>query len=339
MSPTRGLVLCLLASQALAQPRTGGATPDTRGTSLNGGWFVQGSAPRASGPCPPGSALMGGAHVDQTGQFVRLRFTLGFTCQPAAVCQYEGTITGGRLRLSNSVVVDGEGGKVTNTLDLVIESNDRLSGTSTSTYQHPEGDRCTWTSSVEIGRKPDDGSQDPTRNTGLRQGPGAGTGQTSGPGGSGTSGTAPPGSGQSTSTPGAGSGTTAPTTPPGTSGTSPPSTGTPSGTGAGGSTPPGGSTPGTPGGSTPGGSTAPGGSTTSGGSMPGTPGGSTPGGSTTSGGSTPGTPGGSAGPSSPSTEGSGSGTTAPGAPTPRSGQGGKGGRGKGTRSGSSTPTP
>lgn len=280
-----GLLICLAAFDGFAQPRSGPSTPDTRGTTLQGGWFVRGSAPRVSGSCPPGSALMGGAHVDQTGQLVRLRFTIGFTCQPPAVCQYEGTITAGRLRLANSVVVDGEGGRVKSTLDLAIESNDRLIGTSTSTYQHPDGDSCTWTSSVEVVRKPDDGSQDPTRpNPGNPQGPGTGAGTgsaTSGTGtspsttsdthtpptttpGSGTSGTGPPVTGQNTSSPGSGSGTTTPTAPPGSSGPST-SAGTPSGSGTGGTAPPGTSPP-SDGSGSGSGSTAPG--ATSGSSTP-----------------------------------------------------------------------
>ncbi len=239
------VVTSLLAAVGVAQATPG--TPDTLGTSLAGGWFFRGSAPRVSGRCPPGSAMMAAAHVDQQGQRVRLRYTLGITCTPPSVCQYEGSITGGRVKLTNTAVVDDEGGRVTNTLDLAIESNDRLSGTATSKYLHPDGIQCVWTSRVEVTRKPDDGSQDSTRpNVGTRQGPSTATTSTAGtsespstpsdsrtpptPGpGSGTSGTGPPATGESTTAPTSGSGTNAPTTPPGTGGPSTPSTDAPPG--------------------------------------------------------------------------------------------------------------
>ncbi|MBL8919886.1 MAG: hypothetical protein JNJ54_13550 [Myxococcaceae bacterium] len=336
-----GLAAIAVALPVAAQRTPQQGTPDTRGTSLAGGWFVRSSAPRVSGICPPGQALMGGAHVDQTGHQVRLRFTIGFTCQPPAVCQYEGTIAGARLTLSNSVVVDDEGGRVKNTLDLVIESNDSLTGKSTSTYQHPDGDSCTWTSSVEISRKPDDGSQDSTRSGPRVRAPSTGATTTGTSGTSGTNGEAPPGTGRDTSTPGTGTGGTGTG---GTSGSAPPGTGqdtsTP-GTGTGGTTPT--TPPGAGGRSTPPSSTA--GPGTSG-TRPGASGPSTPPSSSSGSGSSGATPPGTSPPAGAPGTGAPTSGNQPAPPTDSSGtQSGPpgGGRppgsGKGPRSGPPAPKP
>lgn len=124
---------------------------------LNGTWNYRTTQPTVTGACPAGKALSGTVAITQTGNEVIFEYTSGATCRPAAVCSYTGSLEYNKettdLVVSNSVVVDDEGGEVTGAIHLNIISNKNGTGSGTSHYVHPKGFECRWESKISIFRQ------------------------------------------------------------------------------------------------------------------------------------------------------------------------------------------
>jgi hypothetical protein len=174
-----------------------GGTPMARGTGgtgdLNGLWYFSTSGHTSSGVCPPGKPGIGKLTISQSGSAIDLKLISGAVCKPASVCSYSGSVSGGRVSVANSASVDDEGGRVSNRLELSIVSDERMQGSSSSQYTHPEGPGCSWSSEMEAERVLPNrtASSAPGSTTPAVSGGGSsGQGGTSGTGGQGgTSGT------------------------------------------------------------------------------------------------------------------------------------------------------
>lgn len=127
---------------------------------LNGQWLYTRSAASVSGMCPAGNPASGTISISQAGPQVSLSIVSGSVCNPGAVCQFSGALNENQLIVGNSATVDEEGGKVTNTMSLVVMANDSMHGTSTSTYVHPKGFACSWNSQVTLSRTSDSDQTD-----------------------------------------------------------------------------------------------------------------------------------------------------------------------------------
>jgi hypothetical protein len=124
---------------------------------LNGTWTFQTSEPTVTGDCPAGTALSGTAAITQEGMNVTLKYLTGPNCRPAAVCSYAGTLDeDNQFVVSNSVTVDGEGGKVTSEIHLTVFDNGLAKGTATNHYVHPKGFECQWKMFVSFMREDKD---------------------------------------------------------------------------------------------------------------------------------------------------------------------------------------
>ncbi len=115
--------------------------PSEQNFDLSGLWYYQST-----------NGLSGTMSVEQKGKSVTLEITSGSECKPADVCLYTGTIDGNTVILSNSVIVDKEGGTVTSAMQLVISSDETASGTSTNHYVHPEGYEKRWDAELSLTR-------------------------------------------------------------------------------------------------------------------------------------------------------------------------------------------
>ena len=74
------------------------------------------------------------------------------TCRPPEVCRLSGSENDGTYTFTTTVPVDDEGGKVTNTAELVFTSANAAQGSGSSRYVHPEGFSCTWTFDITLSR-------------------------------------------------------------------------------------------------------------------------------------------------------------------------------------------
>ncbi len=99
-----------------------------------------------------GGGGSGKIEMTQDGDEVTLVFTSGRKCRPKSMCTFEGTLSGDELVVSNTAKVDDEGGTVKNDLVLTLSGADTASGTSESSYTHPEGMECRWGSKVTLNR-------------------------------------------------------------------------------------------------------------------------------------------------------------------------------------------
>jgi hypothetical protein len=115
--------------------------PSNQSFDLNGVWYYQST-----------NGLSGTMSIEQKGKSVTLEITSGSECRPVEVCLYSGTIDKNAVILSNSVVVDKEGGTVTSAMQLVISSDETASGTSTNHYVHPEGYEKRWDAELSLTR-------------------------------------------------------------------------------------------------------------------------------------------------------------------------------------------
>lgn len=133
---------------------------------LNGQWLYTRSGASVSGMCPAGNPASGTISIAQTGSQVSLNIVSGSVCDPGSVCQFSGALDENQLVVGNSPTVDEEGGKVTNTMSLVVMANDSMHGTSTSTYVHPKGFACSWSSQVTLSRTSGSEQTDPGETAG-----------------------------------------------------------------------------------------------------------------------------------------------------------------------------
>jgi hypothetical protein len=101
-----------------------------------------------TGGCPgaPSAGFpMGGLmEITQSGGAIAMRIETGAICDPASMCNFAGTIADGYLVLSNSDIVDDEGGRATNTLQLGFISDSVAQGVGGALYVHPKGMTCGW---------------------------------------------------------------------------------------------------------------------------------------------------------------------------------------------------
>jgi hypothetical protein len=113
------------------------------------------SQPTVSGPCPGGQAAAGNCALQGEPDGFTLSLTSGAVCRPAGICTYDCEPAGQGFYCTNSVIVDNEGGRIENRMELVPLGNETYSGICTSGYKHPEGFQCQWVYNVKImGRFP-----------------------------------------------------------------------------------------------------------------------------------------------------------------------------------------
>lgn len=120
---------------------------------LVGTWSYGTSGSWKKGPCPTGDAAKGDLKIAKKGKSLTLTFVSGRTCRPASMCTFTGTLKHKKYVGSNSAKVDSEGGKVTNTITLTLQSPKSAAGSSSSSYKHPSGMTCTWGSKISISKK------------------------------------------------------------------------------------------------------------------------------------------------------------------------------------------
>ena len=113
-------------------------------TDLSGDYNFILSDSVVKGPCPLGQDGQGSLKISKSDAGYTLGYLKGMVCNPPNVCVLSGTCDGGHCIFSTTVVVDNEGGAVTNTADLTFDGNHAL-GTGSCVYKHPEGMQCTWT--------------------------------------------------------------------------------------------------------------------------------------------------------------------------------------------------
>jgi hypothetical protein len=111
---------------------------------LNGVWeFATGNH---QGGCPfagPGFPMGGLMEITQAEGAIAMQIVSGAVCDPASMCAFTGEIADGDLILMNHDTVDEEGGTVTNTLHLVLQSPDFGQGVGGALYNHPKM-QCIW---------------------------------------------------------------------------------------------------------------------------------------------------------------------------------------------------
>ena len=108
------------------------------------------SQPTVAGGCPAGKSAAGSCEISGNPESFTLTLTSGSVCSPVATCTYECQPEGEGFVCTNSVVVDNEGGRVSNTLELSPLSGNAYNGTSISQYAHPGGFSCVWESEAEV---------------------------------------------------------------------------------------------------------------------------------------------------------------------------------------------
>jgi hypothetical protein len=117
---------------------------------LSGTWSYVTSGSWKKGPCPMGGEAKGKLKITVKGKTFTLVFESGRTCRPASMCTFAGTVKGRTYVGSNKAKVDSEGGTAANTLTITAKSPTSAAGTSSSSYTHPGGMRCTWGSKIAL---------------------------------------------------------------------------------------------------------------------------------------------------------------------------------------------
>lgn len=73
-------------------------------------------------------------------------------CKPAEMCSFAGAIEDMALVVSNSAIVDDEGGSATNALAIFFTSETDAMGSGSSRYVHPEGYEKHWSYTINMHR-------------------------------------------------------------------------------------------------------------------------------------------------------------------------------------------
>ena len=108
--------------------------PILKKTDLNGIWNYKTNDGKA-----------GTVEITHKEKDIALVVTSGAKCKPIAVCSYTGTLDGNVATVSNNVIVDKDGGKVTSTMVLNISTEkSTILGSSTHHYVHPSGHKMHW---------------------------------------------------------------------------------------------------------------------------------------------------------------------------------------------------
>jgi len=121
--------------------------------NITGTWKHVSMTPSVTGVCPAGGPASGSSTITKSGRGYTLAFVSGRVCKPASMCIFKGTLSGNELVLSNTAIVDNEGGAATNALRLTVYTNEHISGEGSSRYVHPEGFACHWRYGLTLTRK------------------------------------------------------------------------------------------------------------------------------------------------------------------------------------------
>lgn len=120
--------------------------------NITGTWNYTLSQPTVAGMCPAGTALSGSCSIAGGGGVYTLVYLTGSVCRPTSMCTFSGTLAGNNLSLSNSDIVDNEGGRTTNELKLTVYNKGYATGDGGSRYVHPSGFTCQWSYYVTLTR-------------------------------------------------------------------------------------------------------------------------------------------------------------------------------------------
>ncbi|MBN1883504.1 MAG: hypothetical protein JW885_15160 [Deltaproteobacteria bacterium] len=104
------------------------------------------------GMCPPGVPGSGELSIAVAGDVVTLTFLSGRTCAPPSMCIFTGRVEEGQIMVSNTDIVDDEGGEATNAMALFFSSDSNGWGRGSSRYLHPSGFECVWEDNITISR-------------------------------------------------------------------------------------------------------------------------------------------------------------------------------------------
>lgn len=147
---------------ALAIPLGIVTAQDTEPTSLpiddpskvdfTGVWTYTVTPMSVVGMCPPGVPGSGEISIAVAGDVVTLTFLSGRTCSPPSMCTFTGRVEEGQIMVSNTDVVDDEGGEATNAIALFLSSDSNGWGRGSSRYLHPSGFECVWEENITISR-------------------------------------------------------------------------------------------------------------------------------------------------------------------------------------------
>lgn len=146
------LFVALVAGTAWAQIESAPLPVPAEKIDFAGSWNYATSHHRVSGVCPNGAPMSGTLEITRNGAAVGLMVTSGAVCDPPSMCLYDGAIEDGQLILSNTAVVDEEGGSASNALRLFFTSPTAGSGEAASGYVHPKGFECQWSHRIALWR-------------------------------------------------------------------------------------------------------------------------------------------------------------------------------------------
>jgi len=110
-------------------------------------------------PTSPGQAMSGHMEIAEHDGGVTATLVSGAVCDPGSMCIYEGAVEGQILAVSNSAIVDEEGGRASNGWSLIFTGPGAGIGSGTSTYVHPKGYSCSWSYQISL-RRPVPGELD-----------------------------------------------------------------------------------------------------------------------------------------------------------------------------------
>jgi hypothetical protein len=128
------------------------APAPTEALDVSGKWSYEVSAGWKRGPCPIGGGGSGEIQMTQKGDAVTLVFVSGRKCRPKSMCTFAGALAGQKLVVKNAATVDDESGQAKNEITLTFSGSDGASGTSESSYSHPQGMDCRWGSKLTLKR-------------------------------------------------------------------------------------------------------------------------------------------------------------------------------------------
>lgn len=128
---------------------------EAENVEFTGTWNYSTSNHQVAGDCPNGTPMSGTLAITQSGGEIGVMFTSGAVCNPASMCMFSGAIKDGQLVVSNTAIVDDEGGSASNALRLFFYSASEGGGESASGYVHPKGFECQWKNMIDLWRSED----------------------------------------------------------------------------------------------------------------------------------------------------------------------------------------
>jgi hypothetical protein len=122
------------------------------GADLLGTWTGSLRHESVSGPCPATPAQQGTVEIARGAEGLTMRLGEGFRCAPASACVFAFTVEDGAMVARNAGAADDEGGTHGTELRLSASADEQLMGTGSSTYSHPGGMDCRWTTTLNLTR-------------------------------------------------------------------------------------------------------------------------------------------------------------------------------------------